>query len=126
MSHPAEDIVSGPRRGGCYPMGCRKFLWMLIVVLVALGSGQAEAVLLGLEATGHLARTPRWVGTASGGETPSSFGTVFDPTKDRIPAPGDGAGYFRATQFTMTIQGYRTFVGILQQPPSSPPPSPRH
>ena len=107
-------------------MGCRKFLWMLIVVLVALGSGQAEAVLLGLEATGAFGPSSTLGGAASGGETPSSFGTVFDPTKDRIPAPGDGAGYFRATQFTITIQGYRTFVGILQQPPSSPPPSRRH
>ena len=45
-----------------YAMRPRKFLWAVIVALVALGSGHAEAGLLGLEATGHLARPPRWAG----------------------------------------------------------------
>jgi hypothetical protein len=93
-------------------MRYRKFLWAVIVVLVTLGSGQAEAGLLGLETTGAFGPTSTLGGTAFGAATPYSFGAIFDPTKDRNPTPGDGAGYFRATQFTITIQGYGTFVGI--------------
>jgi hypothetical protein len=93
-------------------MECRKFLWTVIVVLVALGSGRADAALLGLEATGAFGPISTLGGTAFGADTPYSFNAIFDPAKDRNPTPGDGAGYFRATQFTITIRGYGTFVGI--------------
>ena len=93
-------------------MRCRKFLGAVIVVLVTLGSAQAEASLLGLEATGAFGPSSTLGGTAFGADAAYSFGAIFDPTKDRNPTPGDGAGYFRATQFTITIQGYGTFVGI--------------
>jgi hypothetical protein len=93
-------------------MRCRKFLLAVIVELLTLGSGQVEAGLLGLEATGAFGPTSTLGGTAFGADTPYSFGAVFDPTTDRNPTPGDGAGYFRATQFTITIQGYGTFVDI--------------
>ena len=95
-------------------MRCREFLWAVIVVLVTLGSGQAEAGLLALEATGAFGPTSTLGGTAFGADAPYSFRAVFDPTKDRNPTPGDGAGYFRATQFTITIAGVRDIRGHPQ------------
>jgi PEP-CTERM motif len=90
----------------------REFLWLLIVALATLGSGQTEAGLLALQATGAFGPTSTLGGTAFGAHTPYSFRAVFDPAMDRNPMPGDGAGYFRATQFTITIEGYGTFEGI--------------
>ena len=84
----------------------------VIVSLVTLGSGHAEAGLLSLEAIGAFGPTSTLGATAFGADTPYSFGAVFDSTKDRTPMSGDGAGYFRATQFTITIDGYGTFEGI--------------
>jgi hypothetical protein len=90
----------------------RGFLWAAIVALATLVSSRAEAGLLTLEATGAFGPTSTLGGTAFGADTPYSFRAVFDPAMDRNPTPGDGAGYFRATQFTITIGGYGTFEGI--------------
>src|SRR5262249_55070809 len=61
------------------------FLWTVIVASVTLGSGQADAGLLALEATGALGPTSMLGGTAFGADTPYSFRALFDPTKDRNP-----------------------------------------
>jgi hypothetical protein len=90
----------------------REFLWAAIVALATLGSGRAEGDLLALEATGAFGPTSTLGGTAFGAGTTYSFRAVFDPAKDRNPTPGDGAGYFLATQFTITIAGYGAFEGI--------------
>jgi hypothetical protein len=109
---PLKDVWKATCPLRSYAMRCWRFLWAVILALVTLGSGQAEAGLLGLDATGAFGPTSTLGGIAFGADTPYSFGAVFDPTKDRSPTPGDGAGYFRATQFTITVQGYGTFVGI--------------
>jgi hypothetical protein len=90
----------------------RVFLWAVIVASATLGSGQAEAGLLALEATGAFGPTSTLGGTAFGADTRYWFRAVFDPAQDRNPTPGDGAGYFRATRFTIAIEGYGTFEGI--------------
>ena len=64
-------------------MECRKFLWTIIVVLVALGSGRADAALLGLEATGAFGPISTLGGTAFGADTPYSFNAIFDPAKSK-------------------------------------------
>jgi len=94
-------------------MRCRVFLWAAaIVAWASLGLGQAKAGLLALDATGAFGPTSTLGGTAFGVDTPYSFRAVFDPAKDRNPTPGDGAGYFNATQFTITIEGHGTFAAI--------------
>jgi hypothetical protein len=93
-------------------MQCREFLWAVIVAVATLGSGQAKADMLAMEATGAFGPTSTLGGAAFGADAPYSFHAVFDPAKDRNPAPGDGAGYFRAAQFTITIAGYGTFAGV--------------
>jgi hypothetical protein len=50
--------------------------WAVIVVSVILGSGQAEAGLLGLETTGAFGPTSTLGGTAFGAATPYSFGAT--------------------------------------------------
>src|SRR5262245_5068603 len=90
----------------------REFLEAIIIALTTLGSGQAEASLLVLEATGAFGPTSTLGGIAFDADTLYSFRAVFDPAMDRNPTPGDGAGYFRAARFTITIEGQGTFEGI--------------
>ena len=73
----------------------RGFLWAVIVASATLGSGQAEAGLLALDASGAFGPASTLGGIAFGADTPYSFRAVFDPAEDRNPTPGDGAGYFR-------------------------------
>lgn len=90
----------------------RLLLCAVILVAAALGAGPAEATLLALEATGSFGPTSTLGGTAFGADTPYSFRAVFDSAEDRNPNPGDGAGYFRVTQFTITIERHGSFEGI--------------
>jgi len=86
------------------------FLWAGIVALASLGAGRAEAGPLALEATGAFGPTSTLAGSPFDVDTPYAFRAVFDPTDDVRPTPG--AGFFRVTQFTITIAGHGTFAGI--------------
>jgi hypothetical protein len=87
-------------------------MWAAVVVLATLGSGRAEGGLLALEATGAFGPTSALGGAAFGADTAYWFRAVFDPAQDRNPTPGDGAGYFLATRFTIAVAGYGTFEGV--------------
>ena len=66
-----------------------------------------------LESTGVLGPTTTLGGTALGADTPYSFRAIFDSTKNRNPIVGEqGAGYFAALEFAITIEGHGEFAGI--------------
>lgn len=90
----------------------RLLLCAAILVAATLGAGRVEATLLALEATGSFGPTSTLGGAAFGADTPYSFRAIFDSAEDRNPNPGDGAGYFRVTQFTITIDQHGSFEGI--------------
>lgn len=69
-------------------MRCRKFLGAVIVVLVTLGSAQAEASLLGLEATGAFGPSSTLGGTAFGADAAYSFGAILRPDEGSQPHAG--------------------------------------
>jgi hypothetical protein len=91
--------------------------WLLTLAIcsaaVLAASQASRAELLQLESTGAFGPATTLGGTPLGADTNYSFRAVFDSTKNRNPIVGEnGAGYFSALEFALTIEGHGAFEGI--------------
>lgn len=92
-------------------MNRRHFHAIVLLGLSAIAaSSSAPAADLALDISGTFGPTTTLGGSALGTATPFAFRAVFDADHELFHTPG--AGIFAVTEFTITIDGHGTFMGV--------------
>lgn len=90
----------------------RVCVFCALLVLHVMSAASAQAGLLALDFSGGVGPGSTLNGVLLDVNTGFSFSAVFDPTMNQ----GSGFGAFAVTQFTISIVGHGTYMGVTPSP----------